>query len=264
MTPKKLTICIPSAEYATKLTVQSLEQSEPLLKAAGYEVTYADQKGNAYISAARATMLRAALTAKADIIVFVDDDVSWVTQPEALLKLVETEGEVVGGTYRAREDHTNFMGRPIQTPQGRLTSIRNDGCIEMATLPAGFLKITRSCVYKFMRGYPQLCYGEPWNYSVDLFNHGARDGLWWGEDYAFCRRWRDLKEQVWCLANINLDHGGREKFDVHTGKKYLTPVLKGNYHEFWLRQPGGAKEGQPYPDADWGYPDAKDWEPDAS
>lgn len=259
---KKVVIGIPSADTGTELTRKSLEQSEPILKAAGYDVGYCYQKGNAYISAARAAMLRSALTEKADYIVFIDDDVSWLTQPEALLRLIETPGDVVAGTYRAREDHTNYMGRPLQH-DGRLTSIRGDGCIEMATVPAGFLRITRQCVYKFMRGYPDLCYGEPWNFSVDLFNHGARDGLWWGEDYAFCRRWRDLGEQVWCIADINLDHGGRERFNPNTGERYFTPLLKGNYHEFWMRQPGGAKEGQPYDDPAYGYPDPKDWDSDA-
>jgi glycosyltransferase involved in cell wall biosynthesis len=240
---KKVVICIPTYQEATEALRKSLEAADPLIRAAGYDLGFVGEKGNAYISAARATMLRAALTAKADIIVFIDDDVSF--DPENLLTLIETPGFVVAGTYRTREDKSNYMGRPVQTLDGKLTSVRDDGCIEMTCVPAGFLKVTVDCVVQFMREYPELCYGSPYNYSVDLFNHGAHKGLWWGEDYAFCRRWRDAGGQIWCIPNLNINHNDRK-----SGK-----VWKGNYHEFWQRQPGGAKEGQPYDDPDYGFPE---------
>ena len=61
--------------------------------------------GSPYISAARATMLRKALDAKADVIVFIDHDLSW--RPGDLLKLIETTGDVVGGTYRFKQDEVS-------------------------------------------------------------------------------------------------------------------------------------------------------------
>jgi hypothetical protein len=240
---KKIIFCVPTYQKMTPACIASIEAEVPLIEAAGYEHGIVIEKGNAYISAARATMLRAALNAKPDAIIFIDDDVSW--SKGDLLKLIETPGEVVAGTYRTREEHTNYMGKPLQTLEGKLTSMREDGCIEMSCVPAGFLKITTDCVTRFMLEYPELCYGTPWNYAVDLFNHGAYKGLWWGEDYSFCRRWRDIGGKIWCIPNLNIDHNDRT-----SGK-----VWKGNYHEFWLRQPGGAKEGQPYNDPDYGVPE---------
>lgn len=232
--PKHVVFCIPTYQRPAQACLDSLEASVPLIEAAGFTHGAVFEKGNAYISAARATMLRSAITAKADIIVFIDDDVSW--RPQDLLTLIQTPGEVVAGTYRCREDEPNYMGRPVQDLAGNILNRREDGCIEMTAAPAGFLKITMDCVSHFMLSYPELCYGSPWNYSIDLFNHGAYKGLWWGEDYSFCRRWRDAGGQVWCVPDLNLDHNTRD------GKT----VWRGNYHEFLMRQPGGAKEGQPY------------------
>lgn len=232
--PKKVVFCIPTYQRPAQACLDSLEASLPLIEAAGWTHGAVFETGNAYISAARATMLRAAITAQATAIVFIDDDVSW--RPQDLLKLIETPGEVVAGTYRTRENEPNYMGRPMQDFDGKMTSVRADGCIEMTAVPAGFLKITMDCVAHFMLEYPDLCYGSPWNYSVDLFNHGAHKGLWWGEDYSFCRRWRDIRGKVWCIPDLNLDHNARD------GKT----VWRGNYHEYLMRQPGGVKDGQPY------------------
>lgn len=238
---EKVVFCWPTVNAPHPRFCESMEATEPLMKDAGYEVGFTFEKGNPYISGARATMLKKAITAKADYIVFIDHDISW--EPEDMLRLIKTPGDVVSGTYRTREVEPNYMGRPLQDDAGKLTSMREDGCIEMACVPAGFLKITRKCVEEFMRGYPALCYGPPWDQAVDLFNHGAWKGLWWGEDYAFCRRWRDIGGKVWCVPNMTLGHhemnpGGRE--------------YRGNYHEYWLRQPGGQKEGVPYDDPELG------------
>jgi hypothetical protein len=108
------------------------------------------------ISAARSFMLRSAITAKADIIVFIDYDMSW--DPKDLLTLIETEGDVVAGTYRFKKDEEDYMGQ-IETDEKGYPITRPDGCIKAKHLPAGFLKITPSLLHKFMVAYPELVYG---------------------------------------------------------------------------------------------------------
>ena len=81
-----------------------------------------------------------------------------------------------------------------------------------------------------MGAYPELCYGPRWRESVDLFQHGAHERLWWGEDYAFCRRWREKCGDVWMLPDITITHWKGDK--PHPG----------NWHEFLLRQPGGSAD----------------------
>lgn len=233
--PLKVVFCVPTRDKPHPRFVESLEKSLPLIVGAGYDEGLIFEQGNPYISGARATCLKKGLNAKGDIFIFLDDDLSW--EPEALLTLIDTPGEVVAGTYRTREDEENYMGRILQDKNGLATSIRGDGAIECACVPAGFLKVTKEAVDKFMRGYPELCYGPVYHQAVDLFNHGAWKGLWWGEDYAFCRRWRDIGGRVWLVPNLNIDHNGWD-----TKGQPTEQVWKGNFHQYMMHRPGGIKD----------------------
>ena len=231
-TKKKVVFCTPSLAGPTAPYIKSLEASLPLIVAAGYEEGYAQQIGCPYISAARANMLRAALDAKAHVIVFIDYDLSW--DPEDLLKLIETEGDVVAGTYRCKIDEEQYMGTIETDAEGR-PIVRKDGCISAKLIPAGFLKVTEAAIDAFMGAYPELCYGPRFHQSVDLFNHGVHERVWWGEDHSFARRWKEKCGDIWIVPNLNLDHHTKDK------------VYKGNYHEFLLAQPGGSKSANPKP-----------------
>jgi hypothetical protein len=115
--------------------VKAIEASVPALDAAGFEHQMVFEVGCPYISSARATMLRKALDAKADIIVFLDYDLSF--PPDALVKLLQTEGEVVAGTYRFKADEEKYMGRLVEDARGR-PIVREDGCVKAELIPAGF------------------------------------------------------------------------------------------------------------------------------
>jgi hypothetical protein len=91
------------------------------------------------------------------------------------------------------------------------------------------LKLTKEAIDKFMLAYPELCYGEMYHLSVDLFNHGVQDRIWWGEDYSFCRRWKAKCGDIWLVPDLSVDHHAKDK------------VYKGNLHQFLLRQPGGSE-----------------------
>lgn len=223
---KKVVFCVPTLTKPYQQTLDSLAASVPLIQAAGWEDAMVSEVGCPYISAARSTMLRKALDAKADIVVFIDHDLSW--RPEDLLKLIETEGDVVAGTYRFKRDPEEYMGQLLAGDDGT-PIVRADGCLEAFCIPAGFLKITKEGVGDFMRGYPGLVYGPAYSPSVDLFNHGAHNGTWYGEDYAFSRNWRALGKKIWVIPDLQLDHHNKEQ------------PYPGNLHKFLLGQPGGSE-----------------------
>ena len=228
---KKVVFCTPSLAGPTAPYIEALKASLPMIEEAGYEHGYAQQVNCPYISAARANMLRSALDAKADLVVFLDYDVSW--RPADLLKLIQTEGDVVAGTYRTKiEDAVNpefYMGEWDMNPNFTPVVRPSDGAISAQLVPAGFLKITTHAVDLFMVNFPELCYGPMWHLSIDLFNHGAREDLWWGEDYAFSRRWKQKCGDIWLVPDLSIDHHAKDK------------VYPGNLHEFLMRQPGGSK-----------------------
>jgi len=222
---KKAVFATATLTRPTDPYLQALEASIPLIVAAGWDEAAVFEVGCPYISVARATMLRKALDAKADVIVFLDYDLSW--QPQDLLTLLETEGDVVAGTYRYKKDEEAYMGAVCVHGDHRPIT-REDGCIKAHSVPAGFLKVTKAAIQRFMRAYPELLYGDPDRYSIDLFNHGAHKGVWFGEDMAFSRNWRAAGGEIWLVPDLNLNHHSADK------------VYAGNYHEFMQRQPGGS------------------------
>lgn len=220
---KKVVFCTPTVTRPYAPYLKALEDSVPFVKAAGWDDACVFEVGNPYISAARAKMTRKALDAGADVIVYLDHDLSW--DAKDLVTLLETEGDVVAGTYRMKYDLEDYMGTVYTTPDGRPVVRRSDGAMQAKTVPAGFLKVTKEAIDIYMTNYPDLCYGPKYSLSVDLFNHGAHKGLWWGEDYAFARRWNEIGGQIWLVPNMNLTHWDGEK------------PYPGNFHEFMLRQP---------------------------
>lgn len=232
--PMKVVFATPTVVRPHAPMLNALEAAVPLLDASGLEHGAAFEVGNAYISAARATMLRKALDAKADVIVFIDHDVSF--GPHDLLGLIETPGDVVAGLYRFKNDGEEYMGG-LEADANAIPICRPDGCIRAVRVPAGFLKITKECVDRFMGAYPHLVYGPRYNPSVDLFNHGAIDGVWYGEDYAFCKRWKEMGEDIWIVPDLNLDHHSAPSKEYPEGR-----VWRGNFHEFMQRRPGGSSD----------------------
>lgn len=223
----KVVLCLPTLTRPYPQTLAAIEASVPLLDAAGHEHYMVSEVGCPYISGARATMLRKALDVKADVIVFIDHDISW--SPADLVKLIETKADVAAGLYRFKySDKVEYMGVLDDDERG-FPKVREDGCVKADRVPAGFLKVTREAVNRFMKAYPHLMYGEACNPSVDLFNHGAHKDAWWGEDYAFSRNWTDAGGEIWVVPDLTLTHHSPEE------------AFEGNYHEFLLRQPGGSK-----------------------
>lgn len=224
---RKVVFCVPIVGRPYPQFISALAASIPIIRDAGWDEELVQEIDNPYIGGARAKMLRKALDHQADVIVFLDYDLEW--EPGALLRLIETEGDVVAGTYRCKIDEEQYMGACFSGPLGS-PIVRADGCVKASVAPAGFLKITKEAVDTFMGAYPELCYGPRWRQSVDLFQHGAHERLWWGEDYAFCRRWREKCGDVWMLPDITITHWKGDK--PHPG----------NWHQFLLRQPGGSAD----------------------
>ncbi|HKJ63589.1 MAG TPA: hypothetical protein VKA94_16595 [Hyphomicrobiales bacterium] len=224
----KVVLCTPTVDRPRQACLDAVEGSVPALDAAGIEHSIVYKIGWPYISHARAEMLRQAMSTDADAVVFIDHDLSW--RPEDIVALIQTEGDVVAGTYRFKKPDVEYMGTWMCHGDGRPMVRESDGALRADCVPAGFLKITRDAVRKFMRAYPELTYGDPVCPSIDLFNHGAWEGVWWGEDYAFCRRWKGCGGEVWLVPDMNITHHGQSDEDI----------FPGNLHEWLQCLPGGS------------------------
>ncbi len=229
----KAVVCTPTVIKPYGPYVTALAASAEPCKAAGWDLEFIFEVGNAYVSGARCSLLRRALFSNPDAIVFIDHDMSW--EPSDLVQLLITDDPVVCGTYRFKLDEETYMGGFYVDEAGQPIR-RADGCIRATVVPAGFLKLTRGAVNAFMEKYPELVFGEACNPQVDLFNHGAMEGIWWGEDYAFSKRWNDAGGEIWIKPDLNITHHAMEtKVDgecisMEPGKAY-----PGNFARFLER-----------------------------
>lgn len=89
----KVVIATPTLSQPYPAYVDALKSSVAAMEAAGIEHQTVFEVGCPYISHARATMLRKALDAKADAVVFIDHDLSW--RAHNLVRLITTDGSEV-------------------------------------------------------------------------------------------------------------------------------------------------------------------------
>lgn len=200
-----------------------MEKTVPALDAAGIKHQIVFRIGDVYISHARAFLLSQAEKTDAEAFIFLDHDLSW--EPEGLVRLIEHPGDVVAGDYRFKHEPEEYMAKLFTDKNGR-PKTRKDGTIKAHAVPSGFIKITRKAIRKFRKAYPELQFGKDGEF-VDFQNHGAHAGMWWGEDFAFSRRWRGLGGEIYLIPDLNITH----------------QAFPGNLHQFLLKQPGGSRHG---------------------
>lgn len=143
-------------------------------------------KSDTLIHFARHHAIDAFLQSKHEVLVFIDADMGW--EEGGLLKLLQTEGDIVGGLYPAKSDkpHWPFQGEVLDQPFYAV-----DG------LPTGFMKVTRRAVHRILADFP-----KPFSPMY------AENGDEWGEDLAFCNRAKQCGLSVVARTDIEFVHIG--------------------------------------------------------
>lgn len=190
--------------------LDSLEQTIALCAEHGHHAEFHLLTGCCYVQTARNQIVKHFLDSDADVLFFLDDDISWPAT--AALKVIETPGEVVAGIYPLKSEPLRFPVVIHTTPDDRPEQ-RADGCVAAAAVPTGFLCIHRSALERMVAAYPGQRYdeydenGEHTTTLYDLFPQGVHGGRWVGEDYAFCRLWAAIGGEMWVQCNISFTHG---------------------------------------------------------
>lgn len=160
-------------------------------------------------------------------LVLIDDDVAWKS-PD-FFRLLSHPVDIVGATYRFKRDDKE--GFPLnwdhdqieydgENPRLRTTPT---GLLKVLDLPTGFLRITRRCVEDMISAYGARSYwdtiAEAPAWALFDFDHvferdpsPSRPGGYRGEDYVFCRRYRDIGGSVYLDPELRIDHIGKKVF----------------------------------------------------
>jgi len=105
----------------------------------------------------------------------------------------------VAGLYAKKTED-----RALATP---LRGEREGALVEAPYAAAGFLLLTRACIERLVEAHPELAYDTPQGRAFALWSP-VFDARPYGEDAAFCKRWRALGGKIWAHTQVVLKHYG--------------------------------------------------------
>ena len=175
--------------------------------------------GNSNLPRARNELVAEFLASECSAMIFIDSDMGWT--PNDVVRLLASEQPLIGGVGRKRVDKPNsdpnvwcawFLGEEITQDEA--------GAVEVGGVGTGFLKIDRSVFERVAAANPNLKrhplasmserVGEQF-YDFFRFSDGP-NGECVGEDFHFCKSWRNLGGSVYIDPTIELLHVGTHDF----------------------------------------------------
>lgn len=180
------------------------------------------------IERARARLARAFLAhPQATHLFFIDADIAFA--PENAFRLLAAEKDLAGGVYPVK--HLDWeriraaalAGAPDILAAASTYVVRflpnaanavevEDGLARVAYVGTGFMLVRRAVVERVAAAHPELMadLGELGGPTPLIFETMVEPetGEHLSEDYAFCRRWRDLGGEVWADVESRLSHIG--------------------------------------------------------
>ncbi len=183
-------------------TASSLLQEQLLAGQNGHELIFAFLPSCSVPATGRNALVQQFMESDCDRLVFVDSDISFPVG--SLLKIAAQPAEFVGGCYRFKTEKEQYPIGWIQDRDELWSDER--GLIEVATLPTGFLALSRSVFEKFKAHYTGRECNHMGHPMYGYFQMVFKDGAMYSEDTYFCKEWREMGGQVFLDPDIKLAH----------------------------------------------------------
>jgi hypothetical protein len=197
----------------------------------GIEYSVATHTHSSLISLGRSIMFSQSVQMQDDWsedwthIMWVDADIQW--EPKDLMNLLIEDKDIIGGYYPIK----TYPIRPASSPKAVEGGEETDTLIETFYIATGFMLIKRHVCEKMMdHFYDELKfkYGRsprPDLKYVDLFApiiDAENDDLYLSEDYAFCKRAREIGFKTYMSKKVQLGHAmGSHIFSKENEKEML-------------------------------------------
>jgi hypothetical protein len=172
---------------------------------------------------------------------FVDSDIYF--EPESILAMLKKDKEVISIPYPLKTMRWDKLYSKIQDGEVKQPAdlkkglntypmrVENhqdikmdDGVIEVTHSPTGCMMIKREVFDKMIKAYPEknivqktVINGEYvdkphlWNFFDTL--HDPETKTYMGEDFAFCKRWKDLGGKCYAYVNDTIVHVGEHQYE---------------------------------------------------
>jgi len=174
-------------------------------------------------------------------LLFVDSDIDF--QAQSIFKMVAADKDVISVPYPLKQlmwdkayeriskgsiknaKDLKFKGLytyPMKVQDEKNIKIK-DGVIEVTHSPTGCMLIKREVIEKMIKAYPEkeiiqktVINGElinrPYFYNLFDTEFDPVNKSYLGEDFAFCKRWKDLGGKCYALITDRITHVGEHQY----------------------------------------------------
>ena len=172
---------------------------------------------------------------------FIDSDISF--DPSSVVKLLRCDKDVISIPYPMKTINWNKVhGRiqdqkdinindlsksgftyPIKVEDQQNINV-SKGLMEVTHAPTGFMLIKKEAILKMVEKYPHLKIKQPtimngeakdtdnlWNFFDTWFDQETNK--YYGEDFAFCQKWRDIGGKCYCYVDDFITHVGEYSYE---------------------------------------------------
>lgn len=224
---KKVFIAVLAYDFKVDTDcVMAVINNMEILKRNGIGVHLHFETGCCYLPIARNNCVFKFMASDCTDMVFVDSDVAF--QSDAIMKLISPDKDIVCGLYPFKLDTEGYPARLLANDDGTYKIDPYTGLVEIEGGPTGLMRIQRQVIATMQAKLPETeCVNDQGESIFSLFDTGMQRGSkqWFGEDYLFCLRWRDLGGKIWAEPDIEFDHIGRKRYHGNY-RKYMETLTK--------------------------------------
>lgn len=199
----KIAVAVPL--YDGRLPVQTVDallQEVVLAQSHGDEIKVRFLQSCSHPALGRNRLVQDFLDSPAERLVFLDSDVTF--KPGDLIKIAHAPVDFAGGAYRYKNPDKELY--PVGWILNKDIISNEHGLIEVASLPTGFLSLSRNVFDAIRKAHPDRVYEEFGKKAYCYFHMPWAYGNLYGEDSLFCVEWRNLGGKVYVDPDLELTH----------------------------------------------------------
>lgn len=190
-----------------------------VLERVGIEWDFKCIYGDFHFDRALNQVMTQVMKSDATDIVVIDTDLHW--KPEAILRMLGHDVDIVSGSYRMKNDWVRYTGQvqfaPSGAPAGRILA---DGTCLLAAdrVTGGFTRFRTSALRRYAEAYPELHYHHNDGMSVGFWHTEIKDHVYRGHDYLQSDRWRAIGAELWIDPTFDITHYGMTGYEGNLDK----------------------------------------------